>query len=102
MLTESAHVDQLSQEAARRLIPPTPRFCSIAPSVTTPLYSTDVSQALREALLGRYCLGRGEPNFQTSTYKKDEQCMLVSMKQKADFSLGVWVRESGQRPQCHV
>ena len=32
--------------------PPTPRPCSLAPSVTTPLYSTTVSQALRQTLRG--------------------------------------------------
>jgi hypothetical protein len=32
---ESAHTAHASQEAARRLIPPTPSPCSLAPSVTT-------------------------------------------------------------------
>src|SRR5215211_1614856 len=36
----------------RALIPPTPRPCSLAPSLTTPLYSTAVSQALRQPLGG--------------------------------------------------
>src|SRR5215216_7487365 len=44
--------DQASQVAARVLIPPTPRLCSLAPSVTTPLYSTTVSKALRQPLRG--------------------------------------------------
>jgi len=35
---------------ARVLIPPSPRRCSFVPSVTTPLYSTTVSQALRQTL----------------------------------------------------
>src|SRR5829696_3531151 len=43
--TESAHSDHASQEAARVLIPPTPRSRSFVPSVTTPLYSSTVSQA---------------------------------------------------------
>src|SRR5215204_1263340 len=46
----SAHSDQASQEAARGVIPPIPRPCPFAPSVTTPLYSTIVSQALRQPL----------------------------------------------------
>src|SRR5215218_2313975 len=48
--TESATSDQASQEAARVLIPPTPCSCSLAPSVTTPLYSTTLSKALRQSL----------------------------------------------------
>src|SRR5215212_11796132 len=45
--TQSAHTDQAIQAEVRRFIPPTPLPCSLAPSVTTPLYSTTVSQALR-------------------------------------------------------
>src|SRR5215212_9967374 len=45
--TESAHSDQASHEAARVLIPPIPRSCSVVPSVTAALYSSTVSQALR-------------------------------------------------------
>src|SRR5215207_3502659 len=48
--TESAHSDQASQEAARVLIPPIPRSCSLVLSVTTLLYSATVSQALRQTL----------------------------------------------------
>jgi hypothetical protein len=51
MPTERAHVDQASQEVARRLAPPTPLpCCSLAPSVTTTLYGTTVSRALRRPL----------------------------------------------------
>src|SRR5829696_5662506 len=50
--TDSVTSDQASQEAARVLIPPTPRSCSLAPSSTTPLYSTIVSQVVRQALRG--------------------------------------------------
>src|ERR671916_889402 len=46
-----AHKGHASQ-AARVLIPPTPRPCSLAPSVTTPLYSTIGSQTLPIALRG--------------------------------------------------
>src|SRR5215207_7910066 len=45
---ESAHTAQASQGVVRVLIPPSlPCPCSLVPSVTTPLYSTTVSQALR-------------------------------------------------------
>ena len=47
---ESAHSDQAIR-VVRRLVPPTPLpCCFLAPSVTTPLYSTTVSQALRQPL----------------------------------------------------
>src|ERR687897_807779 len=38
--------DQASQEAARVLIPLTPRPCFLASSVTTPLYNTTISLSL--------------------------------------------------------
>src|SRR5215211_7068484 len=50
---DSATSDHASQEAARVLIPRNPRPRSLAPSVTTLLYSTTVSQTLRKALRGR-------------------------------------------------
>src|SRR5215212_3627033 len=49
MATERAASVHASQEAERMLIPPTSRCCS-TPSLTTPLYSTTVSQALRPPL----------------------------------------------------
>jgi hypothetical protein len=48
--TQSAHTDQAIHAAVRWLIPPIPRLCCLARSVTTPHYSTTVSQALRSAL----------------------------------------------------
>src|SRR5215211_15837 len=49
--TESTTSGQASQAAERVLVPPTPRpCCSLDPSVTTPLYSTTVSKALRQTL----------------------------------------------------
>src|SRR5919206_3658469 len=48
--TESAPSDHASQEAVRVLIAPTPRPCSLVPSVTPPLYSSIVSKALRHPL----------------------------------------------------
>src|SRR5215217_5255183 len=56
---EIAHIDHAIQVAVRALIPPTPRSCSLAPSVTTPLYSTTVCQALRQPLRRR----RSSANF---------------------------------------
>src|SRR5215216_545470 len=47
---EIAHIDHAIQVAVRVLITPTPRSCSLAPSVTTPLYSTTICQALRQTL----------------------------------------------------
>src|SRR5215211_684127 len=48
--THSRHSDQASTVAPWVLLPTTPRSCSLASSVTTPLYSTTVSQALRLTL----------------------------------------------------
>jgi hypothetical protein len=48
------HTDQASQATVRVLTAPTPRLCSLAPCVTTPLYSTTVSQALRQTLRGSF------------------------------------------------
>src|SRR5215217_6328222 len=50
MTTERPASDQASQEAARELIPLTPCSCSFALCVTTPLYSTTISQTLRYLL----------------------------------------------------
>src|SRR5215203_2429462 len=51
--TESAPSDHASQVEGLRLISPTPPrpYCPLAPSVTTPLYSTTVSQALRAGVV---------------------------------------------------
>jgi hypothetical protein len=49
---DSATCDHASQAAVWRLIPPTSCPCSLAPSLTTSLYSTTVSQPLRNALRG--------------------------------------------------
>src|SRR5918995_637129 len=48
--THSAHSDQASHAATRALILPSPRSCSLAPSVTAPLYKITVSRSLRKAL----------------------------------------------------
>ena len=46
----ATHSHQASRVALRALVPPTPRSCSLAASVTTPLYNTTDPQALRKAL----------------------------------------------------
>src|SRR5215207_3040323 len=51
--SERAPDDQASRAAVRRLIPPTSLPCSLAPSVTTPLYTPSVPQALRQTLRGK-------------------------------------------------
>src|SRR5829696_10366095 len=53
MATERPASDHANHEAARVLIPPTPRPWSLAPSVTTLLYRATVSQTLRQALRSR-------------------------------------------------
>src|SRR5918998_3661708 len=45
--THTTHSDHASTVAPWVLLPPTTRSCSLASSVTTTLYSTTVSQALR-------------------------------------------------------
>ena len=47
---QRAHTDHASQTEARVVIPPTPRPCFLAPSVTTPLYKITVSQVLQQML----------------------------------------------------
>src|SRR5215210_7742509 len=46
--TPSTHSDQASHGAARGLIPPHARLCSLGTLVTTLLYSITVSQALQQ------------------------------------------------------
>src|ERR671912_1250992 len=61
--THAAHADQANQAATRVLIPPTPRPCSLVPSVTTPLYRTTVSKVLR----GQYCGPREQTSENSSS-----------------------------------
>src|SRR5687768_9750546 len=66
----AAHTDQATQAAVRRLIPPTPRCSSLAPCVTAPLYSTTVSQGLRNALRGSLYAARRERTSENSVMAK--------------------------------
>src|SRR5918997_3649911 len=58
--THSAHSDQASHAETRALILPSPRPRSLAPSVTTSLYSITGPQALRNALRGSLYEARRE------------------------------------------
>src|ERR671910_300214 len=74
-VTVTAHSDQANQAAVRRLIPPIPRACSFAHSVTTPLYSTTVSKALRQTLRRSLLLGRVRPVIQDSPWELSDVCL---------------------------
>jgi hypothetical protein len=60
------HSDQASHAAARVLILPNPRSCSLAPSATTSLYRITVSQPLRNALRGSLYEARIERTSENS------------------------------------
>src|SRR5215210_7854849 len=86
MITESAASDQASQEAAFRLLAPRPDP-SLVPSVTTPLYSMNVSGSLRRPL--RTSLSeRGSTSASKMNLRGIKRCMLVSLRSGADFSRG--------------
>src|SRR5215218_90291 len=74
---ESAHTDQASHAAVRRFTPPTSRPCSLAPSVTTPLYSTSVSQALRHTLRGSFSEPNSAEPSKDSPKNRGKRCMLA-------------------------
>src|SRR5215211_1245016 len=78
-INESPQSDHASQEAVRVLIPPTPRSRSFVSSVTTPLYSTTVCQALRQPLrsqavseLPRMPTRRSSQNSKNANFAKTE------------------------------
>src|SRR5215203_6631214 len=68
--THSRHSDQAIQAADRMLILPSSQSCSLAPSGTTPLYSTNVSQGLRNALRGPLYEARREQTSENSVKRK--------------------------------
>src|ERR687894_273257 len=76
---EVAHMDQANLAAVRLLIPPTTRSCCLAPSVTTSLYSTTVSQALRQTLRASFSERRSAELLKIISYEA-KLCMLVSLK----------------------
>ena len=71
MATESAASAHASH-AARVLIAPTPVLRSFAPSVTTPLYRTTVSEALRQSLRENRIVD-GYPNVACGKYEETIQ-----------------------------
>src|SRR5215204_3082600 len=67
---------QAGQAAERALIPPIPRPCSLAPSLTTPLYSISVSKALRQSLRNSF-LARVS---RTKIHLPQEQAMYACIR----------------------
>src|SRR5919112_254022 len=88
---EVAHTDQAINAAVRWLITPIPRLCSLALSVTTPLYSTTVSKALRQPLQESFS-APGWANFPKIRHQGGKRCMLASTKPTAHFSRGCRLR----------
>src|SRR5215207_6514332 len=89
---DSAQSDQANHAAVRWLIGMTPRPCSLVPYVTTPLYSTTASQALRQTLRGPFSeAGRARPSKTHPLMSK--RCMLALLEMVADFLRGCahWV-----------
>src|SRR5215208_7189781 len=68
--TASAHSDQASRAATRRLNPPTLRACSLARSVIISLYSTNVHKALQNALRGLFSEPRRADARDSSTKRE--------------------------------
>src|SRR5687768_12153539 len=83
---ESAHTAQASHTAVRRFIPPTLRPCSLAPCVTTPLYSTTVSQALRQTLRGNG-LNNIDPHHQPRAHGGPEDVEVRDTSLLTSFSI---------------
>src|SRR5829696_1625577 len=74
--TENAHTDHANHAAERALILPIPRLCSLALSVTTLLYSTAVSQALRQTLRGSFSVPTGgEAPSDSCTARLSDICL---------------------------
>jgi hypothetical protein len=84
-------MDQANNAAVRRLVPPTPRSRWLAPSVTTLLYYTTVSQTLRASFSERRSAEL------TKIHLPIEQAMYACIPEMdADFSK--WCALSGIRP----
>src|SRR5215211_978832 len=65
----ATHSDQASRVAVRALIPPTPRSCSLALSVTVPLYRASVAYTLRQPLRNsKVCAIPPPPRFLAPTF----------------------------------
>src|SRR5215211_7669896 len=86
---DSAQIVHASHVAARALIPPASRpCCSLAPSVTTPLYSTAISRALRQPLRLSFSKPERAKFSQDSPGKERSDVCLHPRKPGADFSRG--------------
>src|ERR687890_201418 len=65
----ATHSDQASRVAVRALIPPTPRSCFLAASVTVPLYRASVAYTLRQPLRkSKVCAISPPPRFLAPTF----------------------------------
>src|SRR5215208_5892494 len=84
----SDHSDHANQAAVRRLIPPPPRRCSLAPSVTTPLYNTTVCQALRQTLRSR----RSRVNFRELRYREVRILGILGSWSRKPETLKMFIR----------
>ncbi len=111
---ESTHSDQASRVAVRRLSPPiAPRPCSLAPSVTTPLYSTTVSKALGGVFLGTRgprgggdCCGDGVVRGERNLEQRDPCLSALSQRPRGcrgSVSLigSPWNASAGNRILAH-
>src|SRR5688500_1311673 len=85
MTTERPASDQASHAAVWWPILSTPRPFSLAPSVTTPLYSTIVSQALRLTLRGKG-LNNIDRHHQPRAHGGPEDVEVGGLKSLTSFS----------------
>jgi hypothetical protein len=96
----------------RALITPTLRSCSLAPSVTTLLYSTAVSKALRQPLRGSFSEpSSAEPSKIHLKMEVSDVCLYlllsvslcldILMNSEADFIKEVRYLSGLMRQNCH-
>src|SRR5919112_3322800 len=94
---EMAHTDHASQAEASRLTLPPPRpCCSLAPSVTIPLYTTTVCRASRQTSRRSFCERSSAEPQAIYLLRGAKRCMLVTVKLGADFSRGCAPERFGQ------
>src|SRR5918997_3703261 len=74
------HSDPASHAVTRALILATPRSCTLAPSVTTLLYSTTVSQALRKASRGSLYEARRERTSENAQKAKFAEYLFHALR----------------------
>jgi hypothetical protein len=95
---ERAHTVHASQAetSGLTLAPPRP-CCSLAPSVTIPLYTTTVCRALRQTSRRSFCERRSAEPQAIYLLRGVKRCMLVTVRLGADFSKGC-AHPAMQRP----